>query len=185
MRIAKICCYGCNEEIDDLSRCPLCQTVGDIGFEETREWHWLCRLWAYSKGWVGDTVSIPFWFEKNPERLPEWRGFKAKLIDVESFLLPAHLRGRYWESYEHWINSSGILPLQAGTLHDLISQRPIGPLVHKLATDFANYHKAQWEAEDKAVAEQRAKEEEQRLTKGKKKPRLLQRIKEERRRKHI
>jgi hypothetical protein len=74
--------------------------------------------------------------------------------------------------------------LQAGTLHDLISQQPIGPLVHKLATDFANYHKAQWEAEDKAEAEQRTKEEEKKL-KGKKKPRLLQRIKEERRRKHL
>ena len=123
------------------------------------------------------------WFEREPpERLEEWTTFKTKLLDVEALQLPAHLRGRYWETFEYWINSSGILPLQAGTLHDLISQRPIGPLVHKLATDFANYHKAQWEADDKAEAEQRAKEEEQRLTKGKKKPRLLQRIKGGRRR---
>lgn len=176
-------CYGCKEEINRLDKCPKCETRGDIGFEQSREWHWLSRLWANSKGWGGDPVSLPLWFEnEGPERLEEWRSFKTRLLDLDAFPLPTHLKRDYWGAFEFWGNSSGILPLQQGTLSDLISQPPIGPLVHKLASDFANYHKAQWEAEEKAEAEQRAKEEEERL-KGKKKTRLVQRV--GRRRKHV
>jgi len=171
----KVYCYGCgtSEDTDFLVRCPKCETM-DIGIEPDRGWHALCRLFAQSKGWEGSggTVSIPLWFEKEPpERLEEWKAFKAKLTDVESLPLPTHLKGKYWESFEYWINTSGILPLQQGTMNDLIITPPIGSLVHKLATAYADHHRQREEAEQKAHGEA----EEKLKSKGRKKT-LIQRV---------
>ncbi len=183
MKKLEIFCYGCKEVINRLDRCPTCGTIGDVGFEKDREWHWVCRLWASSKGWGGDPVSLPMWFQNEPpERLEAWKEFKARLLDVEALPLPDALkkgfaRGEDWRVVEYWINNSGILPLQQGTLNDLLISKDVGSLVHRLATAYANYHKARVEEEEKAKEEKRAKEEQERL-KGKKKPRLLQRRKE-------
>lgn len=163
----KIYCYGCKMELDVLDRCPKCETRGDIGFEESRDWHWLCRLWANKQGWVGDTISIPLWFERNPEQLPQWQAFKTKLLDVDALPLPAHLKGRFNETFEYWINSSGILPMQQGTLNDLIITPPIGPLVHKLATAYAEHQREREEAEQK---------EQEENSKDRKKKTLIQRV---------
>jgi hypothetical protein len=176
----KVYCYGCktSEETDFLHRCLKCGTM-DIGVEEDRGWHSLCRLFAQSKGWQGDrgTISLPLWFQKEPEQLPQWLAFKTKLTDLEVVKLPTDRKLAYWDAYNYWIEHSGIPPLFGGTQADLIITHPIGPLVHKLATTYAEYHKQREEAEQKG-----REEEEKSKSKGRKNN-LIQRVR--RRRKSV
>ncbi len=81
----KVYCFACQEEIDRMDRCPICESVGEVGFEESREWHFLARLFA-GRAYSGDreTVSLPMWFEKNPDQLAAWMGFKAKLTSANT-----------------------------------------------------------------------------------------------------
>lgn len=141
----KVYCYGCKTsfETDWLIRCPHCETK-DIGIEPDRAWHTLCCLFAHSKGWsVGSEFSLPQWFQREPEHLKEWKAFKAKLMDMEAVKLPADYKLTHPKDfYDYWLLHSGLLipSLFGGTKDDLITTPLIGPLVHQLATSWADHH---------------------------------------------
>ena len=138
----RIYCYGCKsvEETTWLVRCPRCDTK-NIGFEPDEAWHLICRLFAQSKRWLGDSdeLSLPWWFEKHPEYLPEWEAFKAQLQNVEFPPLPEGYAERQ-DMYDFWIKNSGVLPLQMGSEASLRGTPFIGPLVHRLATVYTDHH---------------------------------------------
>jgi hypothetical protein len=138
----KIFCYGCKTETetDWLVRCPRCETK-NIGIEPDEGWHGICRLFAQSKRWLGDSdeLSLPWWFQTHPEYLPEWRSFKARLQDVQfPFLLEGYVERE--DIYNFWISNSGVLPLQMGSEAALRGTPFIGPLLHRLASVYADFH---------------------------------------------
>lgn len=141
--LMKVYCYGCETsfETDWLIRCPHCETMY-IGIEEDRGWDALCRLFAHSKGWpVGSEFSLPQWFQREPEHLVEWKAYKARLTNMEAVKLPADYKPTHHQAYyDYWLGLSGLMSLFLGTQGDLILTPIIGPLVHKLATAYADHH---------------------------------------------
>jgi hypothetical protein len=139
----KVFCYDCgtSEETDWLVRCPKCESKGSIGIEETKDWDGICRLWAISKRWQrdNDELSLPWWFEKNPEYLSEWKTFKAQLTDPEFPPLPEFFVERH-DIFDFWVKRSGVFSLRIGTEFELIHDPSIGPLVRQLATIYADHH---------------------------------------------
>jgi hypothetical protein len=172
----KVYCYGCGtgEETDWLVRCRHCDTK-NIGIEPDEGWHLICRLFAQSKRWMGDSdeLSLPWWFSTHPEYLPEWEAFKAQLQNVQFPPLPEGYVERQ-DIYNFWINSSGVLPLQMGSEASLRGAPFLGPLVHQLASTYADYHYRQRQRVEAGHREQ-AERERPNPKAGKKKASLLKR----------
>jgi hypothetical protein len=138
----RIFCYGCKteEETQWLVRCAHCETK-DIGIEEDKGWHSVCRLFAISKTWMGnsDELSLPWYFEKKPDLLEEWKSFKARLQNVELPLLPEVYMERQ-DIFDFWVKSSGVFSLQMGSTFELLHTPFIGDLVRRLAGIYADFH---------------------------------------------
>lgn len=125
----KIYCERCTyvEEVGDNyppSKCPKCEGL-DLRFEDEKDWHPVCKLWAKAHGWKekrhsslpkkNPAPSLPEWYYRK-NKLEAWRMFKEPMCDPKSIIPPDSITKKR-QGYErsellkYWYTETGLIAI--------------------------------------------------------------------------